>query len=133
MREVRLAELWREMAADSFSAAGGLFSGTGHLRSALSRAYYAAYARVVTSLLQSDVVLPSRGNPGHRRLPALILNNLKGVSGARAARVCGAIDTLYKLRLVADYQADAVVDETDARVSFSLMGRVFKDLKEALL
>ncbi|MCH7812566.1 MAG: HEPN domain-containing protein [Planctomycetes bacterium] len=117
------------MAIDAYAATFALFEGK-RWRSALSRAYYAAYAKVVAVLLSSGMTPPARGNPGHRSMPDLILNNMRSLDSGSRARLSGQMATLYNLRLVADYQPDAVVDESDFRVSAGLMARVFKDLKE---
>ena len=138
-----LLQAWRQMATESFSAATRLVgrgqSGADQAssdegpcwRSAISRAYYAAYARIVAGLLRCGVTMPAKGNPSHLSLPVLVLNNLTTLDRGPRSQLSGVIVTLYKLRIAADYQPRAVVDQAGARESAALMARVFRVLKEA--
>lgn len=116
---------WREMATDSFAAVGELVE-NGRWRSAVSRAYYAAYARVVADLLDRGLSFGPRGNPTHRSLPQLVLHNMPTLNANSRATVCNAIDGLFRQRLVADYSGDSLVDPSAARGSITMMSQVFR-------
>lgn len=138
-----MLQAWRQMARDSFSATNRLLGqdrpGVArapthdgqHWRSAISRAYYAVYARVVAGLLVCGVTMPAKGSPSHVSLPGLVLNNMTTLQRGSRARLSSAIDTLYKLRIAADYQPRAAVDQSGALESAGLMAGVFRVLKEA--
>ncbi|NOT01519.1 MAG: hypothetical protein HOP29_12930 [Phycisphaerales bacterium] len=137
MPDERLTTAWRDMAQDNCATAGALYGIPGrhdvdreHLRSVVSRAYYAAYAMIHARLLESGVTPPSRGNFSHAKLPVVLYHSLEGdLGGAIAATLWHVVDTLYKLRLVADYDPLAVVDDGDARMCLAHKSRVFKELK----
>lgn len=134
MADDQLAAAWRGMAEDNRVVVMRLFEDRGqrrvHLRSAVSRAYYAAYAKVHARLAESGLTLPSRGNFGHRRLQVVIQDAwARAPGGAPFSRLSGVFNTLYKLRLAADYEPFAGVDESDARAVLGCMTKVFREWK----
>jgi len=122
---------WEVVASESFSAVSSLV-GTEYRRTALSRAYYASYAKVVAALLDNGVTMPARGNPSHQSLPGLILTHLTRLSQGRRNSLSAVVMTLYRLRIVADYQPALVVGADDVRIGTGLMRQVFRDAKEAM-
>jgi len=83
----------------------------GLFRSAVSRAYYAAYAAVTARLVQSGAVhrLDS-ANPSHRALPAMVEGNLSGLADWQRRDLKSTTRRLYETRLDADYRARVEVD-----------------------
>ncbi len=118
------------MAQENFDAASELARG-GRFRRSISRAYYASYCLVVSRLVSQNVTLPTRGNPTHSKLPALVLNSMRGISSGRRGNLAGVLMVLYRLRVAADYQPTVSVDTADARIAAGLMQQVFRDIKEA--
>lgn len=115
---------WREIATDNFAAVMDLVAR--HWRSAQSRAYYAAYARVAAALASSGVVVPAgREGPSHAKLPALVESHLTQV-GILRWQVSVLLRDLYRMRLIADYHPSASVGDGDARQAAALMQRLFR-------
>lgn len=82
----------------------------GHLRSSVSRAYYAAYCAATSDLAERAVTFTHGWhNPGHEQLPGLILNN-SGLPRANRWRVNRALRLLRQAREDADYRPDVSVD-----------------------
>lgn len=68
---------WQELSRDNFQAATKLLN-EGHLRSSVSRAYYAAYCAVTAELVGQGVQFAHGwNNPAHDQLPELILNTMR--------------------------------------------------------
>lgn len=120
---------WQDLGQDCFNAAGELRR-HGRWRSAISRAYYAAYSRIVQGLIARGVTMPARGNPSHVSLPSLVVIHLVDLSHARRSSLAAAVRRLYRLRLAADYQPATDVGEPDWRFALGLMAQVFRDMKE---
>jgi len=104
-----------------------------HPRSAVSRAYFAAYARVTASLVLSGVTLPPRGNPTHRSLAPLIENHLNGLTKQKAFKVARLVVRLQSLRVFADYGPRDTVDQSHVRQCLGHLTTVFHELKESQL
>jgi uncharacterized protein (UPF0332 family) len=94
---------WQELSLDSLRVAKKLLD-EGHLRSSVSRSYYAGYAAVTSKLVGRGVTF-ARGwsNPSHEQLPALISNS--GVYSLNIRRrINRAIRRLRLAREDADYR-----------------------------
>jgi uncharacterized protein (UPF0332 family) len=104
---------WAEMSRDSPRAANLLLD-QGHLRSSISRAYYAAYCAIAGELASIGVSF-ARGwnNPTHDQLPALVAHNLS-LPLATRRRINHSIRFLRGLREDADYRPGAAIKRADA-------------------
>ncbi len=69
------------------------------------------------------------GNPKHITLPVLVGNNLHQLPLHQRWRLAGIISTLYKFRIIADYQPNVTLEEPDARICLSLMADVFRSVQ----
>lgn len=110
---------WRDIATENEQAAKELLR-AGRYRSAVSRAYYSAYAMVTHRLVSSGAV-PKRDtqNPSHRALPMMVEGNLAGLSDWHRRDLKSATRRLYEARLDADYRPGVVVDRAVAVRSLS--------------
>jgi uncharacterized protein (UPF0332 family) len=107
---------WSTMARDNLVAAKSLLADA-RWRSAVSRAYYAAYS-VVTGRLEGRASFPhGRQNPRHDNLPKLILNYLSDVHLADRRKVKTAAFRLYRKRIAADYRPHEEIGAEEARVA----------------
>jgi uncharacterized protein (UPF0332 family) len=99
---------WQEVSLDSLEAARRLLVER-HLRSSVSRSYYAAYSAITGELTRIGVRFP-RGwhNPSHEQVIALIRNGLK-LSQAARWQINRAIRRLRHARQDADYRPDVSV------------------------
>ena len=114
---------WREIATDNYAAVLELLSGR-RWRSAVSRCYYAVYARSIAGMKAGAVFPTGREGPRHAVLPAMVASGSLGdVPGA--VRLAGNIRKLYKLRLISDYSQSFPVDDGDARKAVQLMQTFF--------
>jgi uncharacterized protein (UPF0332 family) len=104
---------WRELSLDSLLAAQVLLA-AGHLRSSVSRSYYAAYCAISSELARRGVSF-ARGwaNPSHEQLPALVRNALV-LSPNTRRQLNQAIRRLRTARENADYRPGVLVDRADA-------------------
>jgi hypothetical protein len=98
-------------------------------RSAISRAYYCTYARLVAALIGVGVSMPKRGNPSHAALPTLILENLYSLDTPQRGEISGKLMTLYWLRIQADYAPAIDVDIKDFRTAQGCMVAITNALK----
>jgi len=123
-------EDWQSMAQDNYVAAGVLLR-AGRWRSAVSRAYYAAYARAVAALKRRNVAMPrTREGPSHKRLPFLVAQHLMELSASIRWRLFSRISRLYTMRLNADYYASVPVVGRDARSAMGMLKDVFQWTRE---
>src|SRR5436190_21436449 len=100
---------WEELSRDSLRAAK-LLERDGHLRSSVSRAYYAAYCAIARELAARGVRFPHGwNNPSHEQMPDLVAHNLPLPSGTRR-RMNSYIRLLRGLREDADYRPGASID-----------------------
>jgi len=121
------AESWLDLARESRRAALYLV-GEDCPRSAVSRAYYAAYARISHELLALGVSMPpGRNGPSHSKLRVLILDALSRriPDRGRRAAISDWVGRLYALRVGADYMKDASFEPREAREAASLMRKIF--------
>jgi uncharacterized protein (UPF0332 family) len=100
---------WEELSRDSLRAAK-LLANQGHLRSSISRAYYAAYCAIAEELSTRRVRFP-RGwhNPAHEQLPDLIAHNLSLPQLTRR-RLNKLVRLLRRAREDADYRPGIPID-----------------------
>ena len=117
--------MWLDLARDSRKAASELVL-SGRFRSAVARAYFAAYSRVSDELVRAGVTMPSgREGPSHTRLKPMVERNLTCLKLDKRIWLSRAIGRLYALRLYADYQPSITVDAREAKEAISLMKKVF--------
>jgi uncharacterized protein (UPF0332 family) len=119
--------MWREMAQKSFEAASFL-GANDYARDCISRAYYAAFARVTGALIDAgQKPRPGLGTWSHQTLPELASTAL--VSGTAASgNLEYALERLYQLRLMADYWPEVEIDDRVGRWAVGLMSQVFGQL-----
>jgi uncharacterized protein (UPF0332 family) len=104
---------WEEMSRDSFRSAQKLLA-EGHLRSSVSRSYYAAYAIVSAELIHKGLTFAHGwNNPSHEQVAALIRNGLALSPNVRH-QLNRAIRRLRIGREDADYRPGATVDRHTA-------------------
>jgi uncharacterized protein (UPF0332 family) len=100
---------WKELSIDSLLAARRLAT-DGHLRSSISRAYYAAYCAIAGELAAQGLSFPyGWNNPSHEPLPDLVSHNLPLPLSTRH-RLSRKIRLLRRAREDADYRPGTTVD-----------------------
>lgn len=108
---------WTSISKDSLVAAKLLLS-NGHIRSCVSRSYYAAYAGGTAALLAGGVNMGDRvrPNPTHSQLPKLLKHNLDPVRFQLAERtdLSRRVRNLRRFREMAEYDAEATISNCDA-------------------
>ena len=124
---MRRMAIWRDIARQNEDAAKQL-NRNGLYRSAVSRAYYAAYAVVVGRLSSAGAV--SDRNPSHRALPIMVEGNISGLRDWQRRNLKAITRRLYNSRLEADYRGDVEVGVDMARQSLMDMGNAFSLLRE---
>jgi hypothetical protein len=121
---------WRALAVDSYGAAIEMKKRR-HWRSAVSRAYFAAYSQVSGCLRELGVAMPGgREGPSHGSLPGLIQSNLTMLRAQDRPRLVSRLRELYRLRVLADYRPSFGMSEIEALSALDLMGDVFHWLEE---
>jgi len=126
-----MQDSWRAVAQDRLEAAGELLPSR-RWRSVISRAYYAAYARISGALREVGFAMPTgREGPSHGQIAEIVENNLSTVRREDRRLVSGRIRRLYNLRVMADYRPSTLVDNGEAREALRLMHDVFRMLREA--
>jgi uncharacterized protein (UPF0332 family) len=119
-------EDWNMVAMDNYEATALLIE-EGRWRSAVSRAYYAVYARISAALARLGVQMPAgREGPSHTRLPDLVVDQLKRLSKSLRWRVAGMVRGLYNRRLSADYRPSVRIGNAQARGAANAMTEVFR-------
>jgi uncharacterized protein (UPF0332 family) len=118
---------WQAVSLDSFRAANELLRGARH-RSAVSRAYYAAFS-AATGYLESRGVsfTAGRQSPPHRDLADLLGRYYQG-SPLMKRQLQTTIRRLYTLRLFADYDVKITVDDTTSRDAVRYSAGVLRGL-----
>jgi uncharacterized protein (UPF0332 family) len=121
---------WREVANDNYGAASELVNRE-RWRSAISRAYYAAFALVAGALKRKGVAMPRDWEgPAHVKMAALVCDHLTELRDVRW-RVFHCVRRLYALRLDADYRPSLASNNGEARSALGLMIDVFHAFREA--
>jgi uncharacterized protein (UPF0332 family) len=107
---------WSDMARDNLVAAKSLLADA-RWRSAVSRAYYAAYS-AVTGKLKGRASFPrGRQNPSHDNLARLIMNYLTEFAVSERRQMMAAARRLYRTRIAADYKPGEEVGVQEARIA----------------
>jgi len=105
---------------------------TNRFRSCISRAYYAAYSKVVHELVSTaGLIMPAdREGPHHtgRRgaIRPLIETSMPNMTQPKRVKLSELIGRLYTLRIEADYRPSVNVAGHDAREALSIMKTVFE-------
>jgi uncharacterized protein (UPF0332 family) len=121
---------WLAMARENLVAAKSLLTDA-RWRSAVSRAYYAAYGEV-TGKLEDKVSFPAGlYGPSHDNLPKLILNSLSAISLAERRRIKLAAIRLYRQRIAADYRPGEYVGAEEAGIAVRDASFIFRTLEHA--
>ena len=126
--------LWQEMAREAFEAASEA-EASGHLRSAASRYYYAAYQAVTALLLYRGLIPPAgREAWSHSQTPTLIKNETETLVTSRNIRnnLAARLDELYRLRIRADYTAGRRLSVSDIDAIRRSSGFVLKVVNDIL-
>lgn len=106
---------WPEMSKDALEAAKALLT-EGRFRSAVSRAYYAAYCALTGEIVKAvSAFAGGWHNPPHADVPQYIQNNLAGFVGWERKRLARLIRTLRLFRENADYRPHQPVDQQTAK------------------
>jgi uncharacterized protein (UPF0332 family) len=124
--------MWLELARDSRKSANELIQ-QDRYRSSISRAYYAAYAKVSHELIHTAglTMPPGREGPNHPGklgtggIRRMIEGGMPNMSKARRTKLSELIGRLYTLRIDADYRPLVKVDGRDAREAISIMTTIF--------
>lgn len=128
---------WYDVASDSRKAANELVRT--RYRSCLSRAYYAAYAKVTHLLVQKGAPMPDgregphhpghlpTGRAKHKGIRQLIVEKLTELDVAKRRALSELIGELYTLRLYGDYRPSQEIDAAEAREAVSMMNTVFEN------
>ncbi len=120
-----MGETWHVLARDSRKAASVLVQ-ENHFRSAVSRAYYAAYSKVSQELIAAGQHMPEdREGPSHRKLRPMIETSLHTMRKDAREALSRIIGRLYTIRIHADYSPSITVEAREAREAISLMNKVF--------
>jgi uncharacterized protein (UPF0332 family) len=120
---------WHELAQDSLAAAGEL-TRSGRHRSAVSRAYYAAFAAATMRLHSAGVPFPADWDgPAHRDLPRLIEMNLPRPDLGKRRKLKQLVQNLYNTRISADYKPGHSIGSVEARSAVNYAGMVLKSLE----
>ena len=107
---------WDDLSRENLAAAK-LLASAGLLRSAVSRAYYAAYAAVSAKLVGKTSFPAGRHGPSHDRLPKLAMNYLSSLPVYERRRVSNASWRLYQRRVDSDYKPPVVIGSNLVRES----------------
>lgn len=117
---------WRDIAMENEEAAKELLR-AGRFRSAVSRAYYAAYATVTGKLVDAGAIpRTDESNPSHKALPLMVEGNLPGLSPWQRRDLKATTRRLYNTRLDADYRSRVNVDKAVAARSLAELGRAMR-------
>jgi uncharacterized protein (UPF0332 family) len=123
-----VSDEWTEIAKDCLRAANSLKE-TGHYRSAVSRAYYAAFSMVVAKLTAAQVSFEmDREGPSHSRLPDMVRMNLPGLKTWQRRDAAAMLRVLYRARLDADYSSVKIFGRNEARESVQQAWLIFRRL-----
>ncbi len=124
--------MWLDLARDARKSANELVE-LERFRSCISRAYYAAYAKVTQELVMTArLPMPSdREGPNHPgRLGSggirrLIETSMPNMQQSKRTKLSELIGRLYTLRIDADYKPSVTVESRDAREAISIMKTIF--------
>jgi len=122
-----MSQIWLELARDARKSANALVR-LGHFRSAVARAYYAAYSKVTHELAVTAglPMPPNREGFSHARVRAVIETSMPNMTQPKREKLSELVGRLYALRIDADYKPSTEVDDTEAREAASLMKTIFE-------
>lgn len=122
-----MAENWLDGARDARKSASTLLV-EDHFRSAVARAYYAAYSKVTHELatVAGLPMPPGREGPTHSRIRSVIETSMPNMDQAKRDKLSEMLGRLYTLRIEADYRPSSPVGAPEARAAISLMTTVFE-------
>jgi uncharacterized protein (UPF0332 family) len=121
-----MTQVWLDLARDARKSANGLVAQS-LFRSAVSRAYYAAYSKITHELavIAALPMPPAREGPSHKRIRPIIESSMPNMNQAKRIKLSELIGRLYTLRIDADYKPSIEVDDTEAREAVSIMKTIF--------
>jgi hypothetical protein len=122
-----MPENWLDVARDARKSANTLLS-ENHFRSAVARAYYAAYSKIMHELvvvagLQAP---PDREGFSHARIRPVIETSMPNMIQAKRDKLSELLGRLYALRIAADYRPSSTAGSTEGRAAISLMKTIFE-------
>ena len=122
-----MAENWLDVARDARQAANRLVT-ENHYRSAVARAYYAAYSKITHELVATAGLLmpPGREGPSHSRIRPIIETSMPNMAQEKRDKLSEMLGRLYALRIEADYRPSSEVEGTEAREAISMMKTIFE-------
>lgn len=123
-----MSQPWLDLARGARKATAVLVQE--HYRSAVARAYYAAYSKVTHELLAAGLTMPAgRDGPNHTggrgAIRPMIETSMPNMAPEKRVKLSELIGRLYTLRIDADYRPSTEVDAREAREAVSLMNTVF--------
>src|SRR5580658_3858606 len=120
---------WEELAECQRASAAHLLASREHkfVRAICSRAYYAAYALVVSRIPSGATFSHGWSNPPHAKLPSHVAGITNLADSARQA-VRRALRRLRQRREDADYRPGVTIDLASARESMRDAAEVFRIL-----
>lgn len=122
---------WEQMANDNLLAAKALQK-MGHHRSAVTRAYFAAYSAVTSELaLVKGVKFTFEINPSHGELASLTLNHLplKVFATHMRRNIKRSQGLLWKARVEADYVPHATIGPSETLIAMKEASFVFANTR----
>jgi uncharacterized protein (UPF0332 family) len=122
-----MPETWLDLARDARKAANTLVT-EDRFRSAVARAYYAAYSKVTHELAAIAGLLmpPGREGPSHTRIRQIIETSMPNMAQTKRAKLSELVGRLYTLRIDADYKPSMAVEASEAREAISIMKTIFE-------
>ncbi len=122
-----MPQVWLDLARDARKAANTLLTDD-HFRSAVARAYYAAYSKVTHELAAvAGVSMPlGREGPSHSRVRRVIETSMPNMGQSKREKLSELVGRLYTLRIDADYKPSTRVDAAEAREAISIMKTIFE-------
>ena len=122
-----MPQTWLELAHDARKAANVLVT-EDRYRSAVARAYYAAYSKVTHELVATAglAMPPGREGPSHARLRPIIETSMPKMAQKKREKLSELVGRLYTLRVDADYKPSTSVEAREARQALSLMKTIFE-------
>ena len=120
---------WFELFVEAQDASSRLLQG-GLYRSSTSRAYYAAYSLVTSSLIEVGYQPPKAlDGPAHSSMRALIeVHFIMRLGLRKAVALSSHLGRLYDLRLAADYRPTSVVELGVARAAQGHLDKIVREL-----
>lgn len=121
-----MPETWLDLARDARKAANTLLI-EDHHRSAVARAYYAAYSKVTHELvaIAGLAMPPGREGLSHTRIRSVVETSMPNMAQTKRDKLSEMLGRLYTLRIDADYRPSTPFGITEARAAISLMTTVF--------